>query len=45
MNQQAFLMEMIDAMDTTTEMSIISQPTQHQLINYKGDALLCAFPL
>jgi hypothetical protein len=45
MNQQAFLTETIDAMDTTTETSIISRPTQHWLINYKGDALLCAFPL
>jgi hypothetical protein len=40
MNQQAFLMETIDAMDTTTETSIISRPTQHWLIDYKGDALL-----
>jgi hypothetical protein len=44
-NQQAFLMETIDAMDTTTETSIISQPTQHRLIDYEGDALLGAFPL
>jgi hypothetical protein len=44
MNQQAFLMETIDAMDTTTKTSIISRPTQHWLIDYKGDALLHAFP-
>jgi hypothetical protein len=45
MNQQAFLTETIDAMDTTTETSIISRPTQHRLIDYEGDALLWAFPL
>jgi hypothetical protein len=45
MNQEAFLKEVIDAMDTTTETSMISRPSRNRLIDYEGDALLRAFPL
>jgi hypothetical protein len=45
MTQKDFLAEVVGAMDTTTETSIISRPTQNRLIDYKGDALLRAFPL
>ena len=34
----------LNAMNTTTNTTVISQPTQNRLIDYQGDALLRAFP-
>ena len=45
MTQVQFQKEVVDAMDTTTETTVISRPTTNRLIDYQGDALLRAFPL
>jgi hypothetical protein len=45
MSQEEFRKQVVDAMNTTTETAIISQPTQNRLIDYQDDALLHAFPL
>jgi hypothetical protein len=44
-SQEQFRKQVIDAMDTTTETTMISRPTPNRLIDYQGDSLLRAFPL
>jgi hypothetical protein len=43
--QEKFRKEVVDAMDRTSQTTVISRPTPNRLIDYKGDALLRAFPL
>jgi hypothetical protein len=45
MTKDELIEQVFNAMQTTFDTMVISQPTQNWLIDYKGDALLCAFPL
>ena len=45
MSQAVFRQEVLDAMDRSNSATIISRPMQNRLKDYKGDALLRAFPL
>jgi hypothetical protein len=45
MSQAEFMTEVVNAMDTTIGTTIISCPMPVQMVDYQGDAFLCAFPL
>jgi hypothetical protein len=45
LSQDAFMREVINAMDSTSSSKVISRPTPIRMLDYKGNALLCAFPL
>jgi hypothetical protein len=45
MTKDELLEQAFNHMQTTSDMVVISRPTQNWLINYQGDALLCVFPL
>jgi hypothetical protein len=43
--QREFLKELVDGMERTSETTVISRCTPNRLIDYQGDALLCACPM
>ena len=45
MSQEVCREEVLNAMDRSNSVTVISRPTQNRLKDYEGDALLCAFPL
>ena len=45
MSQEAFRREVIDSLDTSTSVTLVSQPTQNRIRDYEGNALIRAFPL
>jgi hypothetical protein len=45
MSQEAFRREVIDSLDTSTSVTLVSRPTQNRIRDYEGDALIRAFPL
>ena len=44
-SQEEFRRDVIDSMDTSNTVTLVSRPTQNRLKDYEGDALLRAFPL
>ena len=45
MSQEVFREEVLNAMDRSNSVTVISRPMQNRLKDYEGDALLRAFPL
>ena len=44
-SQEEFRANVMDALDVTTEETVLSRPTKNRLKDYEGTALLLAFPL
>ena len=44
-SQEAFRLEVIESLDTSNSLTVVSRPTQNRIKDYEGDSLMRAFPL
>ena len=44
-SQEAFRLEVIESLDTSNSLTLVSRPTQNRIKDYEGDSLMRAFPL